>query len=62
MGLELIGNLIIVFAALFAVLARNSISAGIAALSITCSLNVSQTLNWLVRMSAEFETNVTSAD
>lgn len=60
--LELIGNLITVFAALFAVLARNSISAGVAALSITYSLNVSQTLNWLVRMSAEFETNVTSAE
>jgi len=60
--LELIGNLITVFAALFAVLARSSISAGIAGLSITYSLNVSQTLNWLVRMSAEFETNITSAE
>ena len=40
--LELIGNLITVFAALFAVIARNSISAGMAGLSITYSLNV----NW----------------
>lgn len=31
-------------------------------MSITYSLNVSQTLNWLVRMSAEFETNITSAE
>ena len=38
--LELIGNLITVFAALFAVLSRNSISAGIAGLSISYSLNV----------------------
>ena len=60
--LELIGNMITVFAALFAVLARDKISAGIAALSITYSLNVAQTLNWLVRMSAEFETNITSAE
>ncbi len=60
--LELIGNLITVFAALFAVIARDSISAGIAGLSISYSLNVSQTLNWLVRMSADFETNITSAE
>ena len=60
--LELIGNLITVFAALFAVLSRSTISAGVAALSISYSLNVSQTLNWLVRMSAAFETSVTSAE
>lgn len=35
-----IGNLITVFAALFAVLSRDSIEAEIAALSITYSLNV----------------------
>ena len=51
-----------VFAALFAVLARDTISAGIAGLSISYSLNVSQTLNWLVRMSADFETNITSIE
>ena len=38
--LELVGNLITVFSALFAVIARDSISAGVAALSITYSLNV----------------------
>lgn len=51
-----------VFAALFAVLSRSSISASLAGLSITYSLNVSQTLNWLVRMSADFETNITSVE
>ncbi|RNA36438.1 multidrug resistance-associated 1 [Brachionus plicatilis] len=60
--LELIGNLITVFASFFAVLARNSISSGLVGLSITYSLNVSQTLNWLVRMSADFETNITSVE
>lgn len=60
--LEALGNLITVFAALFAVLARDSISAGIAAMSITYSLNITQTLNWLVRMSAEFEANITSIE
>jgi ABC-type multidrug transport system fused ATPase/permease subunit len=51
-----------VFAALFAVISRDTITAGLAGLSISYSLNVSQTLNWLVRMSAEFETNITSVE
>lgn len=50
------------FAALFAVISRDTITAGLAGLSISYSLNVSQTLNWLVRMSAEFETNITSVE
>jgi ATP-binding cassette, subfamily C (CFTR/MRP), member 1 len=60
--LEAMGNLITICAALFAVLSRESISPGIAALSITYSLNITQTLNWLVRMSAEFESNITSIE
>ena len=60
--LELIGNLVSVLAALFAVLARDSISAGLAGLSITYSLNVAQSLNWVVRMSADFETNIISIE
>ena len=54
--------MITVFASFFAVLARSSISPGVVGLSITYSLNVSQTLNWLVRMSADFETNITSVE
>lgn len=60
--LELLGNLITVFASLFAVLSRNSISAGLAGLSISYSLNISQTLNWLVRMSSDFEANIVSVE
>ena len=42
--LEFVGNLIILFAALFAVIERNmgSLNAGLAALSITYALQVSQ--------------------
>ena len=38
--LEFIGNLVTLFAAFFAVISRDSLSAGIAALSIYCSINV----------------------
>jgi ATP-binding cassette subfamily C (CFTR/MRP) protein 1 len=51
-----------VFAALFGVLSRTTLSPSIVGLSITYALNVSQTLNWFVRMSADFETNVTSVE
>lgn len=60
--LEFIGTLISFFACLFAVLARDKVSPGMAGLSISVSLNVSQVLNWLVRMTSEFEANITSIE
>nr|QUF59450.1 ATP-binding cassette transporter Abcc1-6 [Brachionus angularis] len=60
--LEFIGTLVTLFACLFAVIGRNSLTGGAAGLSISYSLNVSQFLNWLVRMSADFESNVTSVE
>ena len=56
--LETIGNLLILFAALFAVIGKGSgIDAGTAGLSISYALQVTQTLNWLVRMTSDTETN-----
>jgi ABC-type multidrug transport system fused ATPase/permease subunit len=60
--LELIGCLITSSAALFAVLSRDSISPGLAGLSITYSLNCAPTLNHLVKMFADFETNIISVE
>lgn len=60
--LEFLGNLTVFFAALFAVLARGTLNGGIVGLSISSALNVTQTLNWLVRMTSELETNIVAVE
>lgn len=47
--LEMVGNLIIFFAALFAVMGKEKLSPGLVGLSVSYALSVTQTLNWLVR-------------
>ena len=56
--LEIVGSFVVLFAALFAVLARESMEAAIVGLSISYALQISQTLSFLVRMTAEVETNI----
>ncbi len=67
--LEFVGNTIILFAALFAALQRNyrdalglHISAGLVGLSISYALQVTQSLNWAVRMTSELETNIVAVE
>merc|ERR550519_1464188 len=60
--LEIVGNLIIFAAALLAVVGRDSLSPGLVGLSISYALQVTQTLNWLVRMSSEVETNIVAVE
>ena len=60
--LESVGNIIIFCAALFAVIGREHLTAGLVGLSVSYALSVTQTLNWLVRMSSEIESNIVAAE
>ncbi|KAJ8688541.1 hypothetical protein QAD02_024336 [Eretmocerus hayati] len=60
--LETMGNILVFFAALFAVLARGTINAGLVGLSVSYALQITQTLNWIVRMTSEVETNIVAVE
>ncbi|XP_026203748.1 multidrug resistance-associated protein 1 isoform X1 [Anabas testudineus] len=60
--LEFVGNCIVSFAALFAVIARESLSPGIMGLSISYALQLTTSLTWLVRMSSDMETNIVAVE
>ena len=62
--LEFCGNLVVLFTAVFSVLSRESFEQypGYVGLMITYALTITQTLNWLVRMTSELETSVVSVE
>ncbi|KAF8354986.1 mrp-1 [Pristionchus pacificus] len=62
--LELVGNLIVLFAAMAAAWFKGSdgLSAGLVGLSVSYALNITQTLNWAVRMTSELETNIVAVE
>lgn len=57
MRLEFVGACIVMLAGLFAIVG-SSVSPGKGGLAISYALSVTQTLNWLVRMTSEVETNI----
>lgn len=60
--LEMVGALVVLFACLFAVLARETINPAVVGLSISYALQISHTLGFLVRMTAEVETNIVAIE
>uniref|UniRef100_K7FZT5 ATP binding cassette subfamily C member 3 n=1 Tax=Pelodiscus sinensis TaxID=13735 RepID=K7FZT5_PELSI len=60
--IELIGNCVVLFAALFAVLGKNSLNAGLVGLSVSYALQVTMSLNWMVRMTSDLETNIVAVE
>lgn len=55
--LEILGNFITLAAAMFAII-NTSLSSGLVGLSVTYAMNVTQNLNFLVRVSSELESNI----
>ncbi len=60
--IESLGNLIIFFAAIFTIIGRDGLTGGKAGLSIMYAMQITDTLNWLVRMVCDLETNCVSLE
>uniref|UniRef100_A0A8C5L1D2 ATP-binding cassette, sub-family member 2 n=1 Tax=Jaculus jaculus TaxID=51337 RepID=A0A8C5L1D2_JACJA len=60
--LESIGNLIIFCSALLLVIYRNTLRGDTVGFVLSNALNITQTLNWLVRMTSEAETNIVAIE
>ncbi|XP_076457656.1 multidrug resistance-associated protein 1-like [Babylonia areolata] len=59
--LEFLGNLVVLAAAMFAVVTPE-LEGGLVGLSVSYAMQVTQGLNWMVRMASDLETNIVSVE
>ena len=60
--LEFVGNSIMFFAALFAIINAKDMEPGTIGLTLSAAMQITQTLNWMVRMTSELENNIVSVE
>ncbi|KAK4337018.1 hypothetical protein RND71_044198 [Anisodus tanguticus] len=60
--LEFLGYVIVFFAALFAIVFKNSLSPGLIGVSVSSALTITATLNMLIKSFADLETNIVSIE
>ncbi|KAG7506621.1 canalicular multispecific organic anion transporter 2 isoform X1 [Solea senegalensis] len=60
--IEFIGNCIVLFSALFAVTGKENLNPGLVGLSVSYALQVTMSLNWMVRMTSDLETNIVAVE
>ncbi|XP_060548899.1 ATP-binding cassette sub-family C member 6 [Pantherophis guttatus] len=61
-NIEILGNTIVLSAALLAVVYKPHLSPGMVGFSISCALQITGVLNWMVRASAEIDNHIMSVE